>query len=121
MSCFKVECDKCKQQFMISEDLIGVEGVIPYGKAHFFMCPSCGYKYMYMLEDREQHEFMIELDNIQNRINLRRERGKEIPPFLIKRFQKVLDEIMNHQAFLRNKYEKVVTDQLNKSDVETNS
>ena len=121
MSYFKVECDSCGHRFMLSQELVGIKELIPFGKTHYFSCPECGYKYPFMIEDREQHSYMEELDYLQSRIDIRLKRNKEIPPFLEKRFRKVLDESQNHQVFLRDKYQKVVTDQLNQSDVETNS
>lgn len=121
MTYFKVECDKCGHQFLLSPDLVGIQDVVPFGKTRYFSCPECGYKYPFMIEDREQQGYMKELDYLQSRIDTRLKRDKEIPPFLEKRFHKVLEDSQNHQVFLRDKYQKVVTDQLNQSDIETNS
>ena len=116
-----IKCDKCEHEFVLSSELLGTKNIETIGLVYYFGCPSCGFKYDYMIEDDEQLEYIKDLEELQNRIAVKRKRRLEISQFSQKRFQKLLEKSQKHQAVLRDRYQKVVTDQLNQSDIETNS
>ena len=121
MTEFLVECDKCGHQFMLTSERVSAKYLENIGYVHYFDCPDCGFKYDYMIEDEEQCEYFREIEALQKTIEVKRNRRREISQFTQKRFQKLLEKSQKHQAVLRDKYKKVVTDQLNQSDIETNS
>lgn len=121
MTEFLVECDKCGHQFMLTSERVGVKYLENIGYVHYFDCPACGFKYDYLIEDNEQSEYFKEIEDLQSTIDVKRNRHLEVSQFIQKRFQKLLEKSEKHQAVLRDRYQKVVTDQLNQSDIETNS
>ena len=115
-----IECDICEKTFELKESLLGTKlfGSI---KVEFFSCPKCGYKYPFVLEDNEQLKFHMQLKTIQTDIQAKKRMGKEISPARLRQLDKLYEESKAHQAVLRDRYMKAVTEQLNKTDFETNS
>lgn len=108
----RIQCDHCNKQFNLDKSYIGA-GIISNHCVEYFFCPCCGYKYPYMIADKEQLRLNKAVKNSQAQIELLRSKGKVVPQSRLRLLESLRTDAEERQAMLRDKYLQAVTDQLN--------
>ena len=116
----KIKCDKCGSENILSNYVFATSKVCGL-EVDYLTCPVCSEKFVFLLKDKKQKAILKQLKALNHRVEVKHRLKKPLSSGLLKQLNQSFRESKDYQAGLRAEYLQAVTEQLNKSDFETNS
>lgn len=83
-----LNCDECKKDFKFKKNKVRVKNFNNGVQQHFFKCPHCKHKFIFMYQDEEIRNNLNEMDDIKEVIQEKLKLKKDVQ-VLIDKYEKL--------------------------------